>query len=390
MKKKLFTFLLILLLIEIFLRIFKPSALDFYWVQKQAHRLDKDYLVDLEPNMKERIVHFQGFFDMNFSTNEFGFRATDPINNSIPQIACIGDSVTMGFGVNDEDTFCRKLNGFTSKDNIKYQSINMAVDAYGPSAISLKLKKYIPNLNVKLLYYFPSNGDDIDEKNFYNKMNNPNSLLLFKTQFLLTKYSYLVLGIRITQEQFVYRFNETFIYPLQKMVHTKKCLDRILPEDECENTYFPYKHFSIIEEFTRPNKKTDDVTHFAQRECMDTPEDFTMPDSMIKALDEIIQFTKEKNIKLVIVTTPLDLETAYCSQNKKFHRFYSYQDKLKVFLKERGIDHLDLNRYTYKMTDSKGRMNVRPYYILGDGHYTKLGNQWVADHLLKKTKKILD
>lgn len=372
--------------LEICLRLFKPEALEFYRVQKQVHKLDSDYLVDLEPNQDVRISHFLGTFDIRFSTNEKGFRATDPIDNSKPQILCIGDSVAMGFGVSDEDTFCRKFNGFQDKEGNVYQSVNLAVDAYGPSAILRKLKKHLPSLNPKVLFYFPSNGDDIDEEIFYSKLNSRKARLFFETQFILAKYSYLFLGLRITQEQIVFRLNEMFIHPLIRMKNSMKEIS----SSERKRMNFGETVNAFLSEFKRGERKDPNAPPvFGENECLDDDKPHHIPESVYTSTREIMKLASEKNIKLVFVVSPIDIETAYCSQLGKLHRLYTYSRAVRKFLEEEKVDFIDMNDYADFMTDAEERFNVRPYYIIGDGHYTKAGNSWMSAVLLLKLRQIL-
>lgn len=372
--------------LEIFLRLFKPEALEFYRVQKQVHKLDPEYLVDLEPNQDVRISHFLGTFDIRFSTNERGFRGTDPIDNGKPQILCIGDSVAMGFGVSDEDTFCRQFNGFRDKSGEVYQSVNLAVDAYGPSAIVRKLKKHLPSLNPKVLFYFPSNGDDIDEEIFYSKLNSGKAKLFFETQFLLAKYSYLFLGLRITQEQIVFRLNEMFIYPLVRLKNSLKDFS----SGEKGSLSVQDAFGSFLSEFRRGERKDPNSPPvFGEKECLDEDKHHPIPESVYTSTREIIKITREKNIKLVFVVSPIDIETAYCSQMGKLHRLYTYSRAVRKFLEEEKADVIDMNDYAMYMMDSEERPNVRPYYIIGDGHYTKAGNSWMSAVLLLKLRQVL-
>jgi hypothetical protein len=374
---------------EIALRIIKPAALEFYFAQKQFHKLDPLYLVDLEPNTNAFIKQFQGRFEMKFTTNEFGFRGTDKIDNSRPQIICIGDSVTMGFGVNDDDTFCRSLNGYKDASGNSYQALNLGVDAYGPTNISRKLKKYIPQLNAKLIYYFPSNGDDIDEINLEIKENNPLTMKLFQLQFLAAKYSYLFLGFRITYEQLGHRFNEAFIYPVIRFKDKVDCILNIKTTD-CPKIGFESMIMGIKEDFTfkRMNPQEDPPV-FGEKVCEEVKFDHPIPEKVYKSTNEIIEYAKQQNIKLVMFQAPIDIESAYCSQRGKIHFLYNYQRTFKKFLDSNHLDYIDLNTFTKEMVDKNGFINPRPYYILGDGHYTVLGNKWVSKHLLEKTNEIL-
>ncbi|MBL0266614.1 MAG: hypothetical protein IPQ05_22825 [Leptospiraceae bacterium] len=124
-------------------------------------------------------------------------------------------------------------------------------------------------------------------------------------------------------------------------------------------------------------------------ECSDTPVNFDTPQGMLDQIDKMVNLTASRNIKLVLFLAPIDLETAYCSQKGKFHHYYSYLSTLKKYLQEKKIDFVDLNEHTKEMT-YQGQMNVRPYYIFGDGHYTAMGNEWVYQIVKKKTEEVLD
>ena len=62
----------ILLISEGLLWIVRPSALEFYRIQKTYHKVEPNYLIDLEPNVNVHVKHFQKFFEMDFTTNELG------------------------------------------------------------------------------------------------------------------------------------------------------------------------------------------------------------------------------------------------------------------------------------------------------------------------------
>ncbi|MCB1179320.1 MAG: hypothetical protein KDK36_17195, partial [Leptospiraceae bacterium] len=308
-----------------------------------------------------------------------------------PQIACIGDSITMGFGVSDKDTFCKKLDHFKDSSEIEYQSVNLAVDAYGPSAIVRKLNKQLPDLNVKLLYYFPSNGDDIDELNFFPRFESKWKMNSFVYQFNATKYSFLLSSIKIMIEQLYIRANETIIFPFVRLNDLGKCMFLDIDKEKCKIKNFSELALDYYNDFFIPKKKEpNEPPTFFSDECRAPEKPLDIPQSAYKALDDIIEITKKNNIKLVMFLLPIDIESAYCSQRGKKHVFYNYLLTIKPYLLERGVDIIDmtLTEHTIKMKDEKGRLNPRPYYIIGDGHYTKMGNSWVAEELLKKTKEI--
>ena len=373
--------LVFLVFMELGLRLVRPDALEFYRIQKQIHSYNDEYLVDLEPNVDVRIRHFQDTFDIRFSTNSSGYRSKE-VDNSFPQIGCIGDSVTMGFGVSNEDTFCSKLDGYTDKEGNVYRSVNLGVDAYGPSAIEKKLSRELPKLNIKLLFYFPSNGDDIDEYNFYSKMNNKNAKLFFKIQFLASKYSYLFLALKVTQEQMLFRFRETFIDPIDIFYNSFHCIFSDSKDFFCKYTSLSTFYLNLLSDFKKPHKGDKNAPPiFKPSECQNENDPHPIPESVFSSTKKIVELSRRLNIKLVFFLSPIDIETAYCSQLHKSHRLYNYSMSLKKFLENEKFNYVDLNEYTGLMKDSKGNFNVRPYYIIGDGHYTALGNMWVYERL---------
>jgi hypothetical protein len=374
------------ILLELFLYLFKPSAFEFYRIQKTYHKLDEEYFVDLEPNVNVKVKHFLNTFEMKFHTNQKGYRGLEEVDNSKDQIICIGDSVAMGFGVSDEETFCNKLDHFKNSSGKDYQVLNLSVDAYGPSAIYLKLKKNLPHLNAKVLYYFPSNGDNIDEEEFYKRKNDSLKNLFFKIQFQLSKYSYSFLAFKIFQENLIYRFNETFIWTLKKLQRTFNCKDK--DSKNCNDIY--NWEYSLKEDFLIQKKKdTNEPPKFKKDECSIEEVEFQIPESMLNELYKINQLSHEYNLKLVYFLAPIDLETAYCSQMKLHHKYYAYLSSLKKILIQKKIDFVDMNEFTTSMLDEKNRYNVKPYYIQGDGHYTAKGNEWVYQILKHKTAEIL-
>ncbi len=388
--KIIFAILLTLFFLEIFLRLLKPKAIHFYWIQRQIHKYDPEYYVDLEPSLNLRIQHFLDWFDIQFSTNERGYRGTAPVDNTKPQIICIGDSIAMGYGVNDKDAFCSMLDNYKDSNGIEYQVINLSVDAYGSSAIALKLKRHLPTLNPKVIYYFPSVGDDVDEVGFYQKKNSSWNENLFKFQFQATKRSYLVLALKVTQEQLFIKLQETFVFPYIRFVNLINCMKGLKPKDECPITNWRELLLDFYGDLFKP-KKQDEPIHFPESECEESQTNYPIPKSSYQSTKEIIELARLYNTKLVLFMLPINPEIAYCSQKGKIHKHYDYLKEMKKFFQSESLDFLDLNetQYTLKMKDEKGRLNVRPYYIIGDGHYTALGNKWIFEILLKKTKEVL-
>src|SRR5262245_47548932 len=114
---------------EVLLRLFDPSSLQYYRRLKLLHGYDERYFVNLTPGADFYLRHPAHLWEGRFTTNSLGYRGS-PEPDASPKILCLGDSIVMGFGVSDEDTFCAGLDGALI-GKTKYRSMNLGVDAFG-------------------------------------------------------------------------------------------------------------------------------------------------------------------------------------------------------------------------------------------------------------------
>ena len=119
---------------------------------RELGRYDTSLFYTLNPGVHE-------FDNLEFYTtmkvNQAGFR-DDEASMQRPSIVCLGDSYTMGWGVENEETFAdlveRKLNRKT---------LNLGVASYGTAREYTAFKKYVPDsCDLIILQYC---GNDADE-----------------------------------------------------------------------------------------------------------------------------------------------------------------------------------------------------------------------------------
>ncbi|EMM70958.1 hypothetical protein LEP1GSC038_1618 [Leptospira weilii str. 2006001855] len=214
-------FILALIGTEILLNLLKSPSLQFYRDQKLLHRYNPVYYVDLAPNQDIYIRHFAGKWEGRFRTNSLGMRGLEEPDLNKPQLACLGDSLVMGFGVSDEDTFCNLLNGIELKGGAR-QTLNLAVDAYGSLGALRRLKDMAPKLkNLKEVLFFVSGNDftipeelrakgilpddEIDEI----RNRDPNFNRNFRIQFELSRASYTLQALKLAFEQLKVQYGFT-------------------------------------------------------------------------------------------------------------------------------------------------------------------------------------
>ena len=114
----------------------------------------------LRRNMVSRFVSSE--FDTRLTTNDLGFRGAPYRKDAYPKVLALGDSFTMGFGVDDEDTYPAKLEVLLQRSGrSNAQVLNGGVLGYNPySSYYYLLEKGIklkPDIVILQLWTF----DDI-------------------------------------------------------------------------------------------------------------------------------------------------------------------------------------------------------------------------------------
>lgn len=95
---------------------------------------------------------------VTYTTNSLGFRSKE-VDSSKKHILVIGDSVTFGVGVNNNQTISYYL-----EQKLKiYQALNVAAPGYGIDQYYLNLKRNISKTNPKAIVVIIYTGNDLDD-----------------------------------------------------------------------------------------------------------------------------------------------------------------------------------------------------------------------------------
>lgn len=395
----------VLLSLELILRLSNPPALRYYRDVKLLHAYHPEYGVALEPNESRFVRHYADLWQGQFTTNSLGLRGLEEPIPGKPKLLCLGDSLVMGFGVSDEETFCSLLSGFEEKGMV-YQSLNLGVDAYGSLGSYKRLKDMSTKIdNIQTVLFFISPNDFTmpeelraqgilpDDENDALHENDSVWKKNFRLQFELTRVSYLLQALKLAYEQTKVKVAQT----------------RYLVSADTEQlSTSPLVY--LRETFFLPVKqqKCDDAAEFIcptplqnlNVVCSDTPIDPNslepLPETTTRAYDLMVRLSKEKGYQFVPVILPMQIEEVYCRQLGKFNSLGTYAMRAKRYLESKGVKTLDILPYTDKMCGREftyhgktKKAGIQDYYIPGDGHLTKLGNLWAAEsisHALKEIK----
>lgn len=135
--------------LEAVLRAARPAVAYQYAPQQMtvAHFAASDYLpFELKRNFHGRFRMLE--FDSTVSTNSLGLRDRD-IDFSKPRILCLGDSFTFGFGVENDETFCARLE---REFGGRYDVVNAGfAGGSSPDAYALWLTTHYDTLQPRLI-----------------------------------------------------------------------------------------------------------------------------------------------------------------------------------------------------------------------------------------------
>ncbi len=377
----------------------QPRALQYYRDVKLVHTFHPEVGVTLATNHKTYIRHHTGLWQGKFETNSLGHRATKEIDPSLPKIVCLGDSLVMGFGVSDEDTFCSLLDGI-SLNGKKHQSVNLGVDAYGSLGFYKRLKDqlpFLPNTKQVLLFVSPNDfampealakqgllpDDEIDSLH----ENDPVWKKSFYLQFEATRFSYLLQALKLAWEQ-----NKLAMYGFKARAN---------------NLTNSANSFSIRSElksaFISERSPCDaKITSDSKSSCPEPiPESrFTCPlasPPLAKDLEPLPKVTQEAYLKIIALSksygfqlipvfVPSQIEEIYCEMNGKYHPLGDYAIRANDFFIQHKISPIRLMPFAKNMCALNLKSNIAEkgienHFLPGDGHLTKLGNRWVYESL---------
>jgi len=408
MKKAVITMTVLLVAaisLELGLRLVANPNLEYYRRIKLLHSFHPEYYVGLMPGMEQTITHYNKTWSGTFRINSLGYRGPQ-VDRHRPHLACVGDSLVMGFGVSDHETFCHHLNNLEHGGHT-LQAVNLGVDAFGTVGNYQRLKEATAHLNLKTALYFVSPNDFTlpetlkaqgilpDDEVSVLRDKDPSFRKLFHLQFEVTRISYLLNVLVLSLEQLKIRTlltRQAFLAEWQRAV----------PPDRPLSGHVEY----IRSAFYRPRPAPDcDPRPAVPFSCPETtppgiscepglpkPESLEpLPDITAQTFQKLIDLSKEKQFELIVVFLPIEVETHHCTSSNQYSPFYNFALRAGRFFEDRGIRTLDLREYSNYMCgfiDESSipprRLQIKDFFIPGDGHLTVAGNVWAARAIKSK------
>lgn len=163
-------FFVVLLLIEFSLKILTPFPSAFLYTQ-QIFQPDPELGYAQVPHVD--IAMKQPEFTIQFTTNAYGFRdkeySPDEIAKKNFVILGVGDSFSLGFGVEEKDSYLTLVEQELQKRGKDLEVINASVGGYGTIQEAKTVEKFAPlfNPDIVLLSYHSAN-DMSDDYEFVN------------------------------------------------------------------------------------------------------------------------------------------------------------------------------------------------------------------------------
>lgn len=409
----------VLVLTEVGLRFIDPPSLSYYRKVKLLHRYHPDYYVALGENLDLYIRHHNRLWEGRFTTNSLGFRGSPEPDPHLPILACLGDSMVMGFGVGDEDTFCHRLNGLQWGGR-KFQTQNLAVDAYGSLGSAKRLIDSANKIPIDTVLFFVSANDftvppglveqgvladDIVEK---ARENDEAYRRKFRIQFELTRFSYLLQAMKLAYEQLAIKHflaqgevrNEiqamrspwAYLAASFYSFPPDAPCDPITPQNSKPNPNPNPNPTKTESETVLPpadslNPSTSMTVATVGKPCRESIRPGTvcldkrpslselepLPEQTIYAYRMMVDAAKSRGIRLIVGYQPMQTEDILCYREGKHSPLYDYALRSKKWFEENGIETMEF------LEETRNICPLDDFFIPGDGHLTKQGNQWLSD-----------
>lgn len=405
-------------LLEIFLRFYQIEALSYFRSLKVIHQYNPNYFVGLKPNTRVYIKHYTGKWEGEFSINSLGLRNLEEADPNLKKILCLGDSLVMGFGVSDKETFCYLLNEKFKQHG--YQFLNAGVDGLGSWGYYQRLKELLERVNqidTVLLFVSPNDftmpevflqrgilPDDVVEK---KRLEDPQKKFFDTAQFVLTDWFYSFYVIKLTVKQMLLKFaiikaelqielektkNSTFINYIKESFLLPNKPVECIPKEEKKKIYKTLgSSYNAPQKilFSKPQQCPEEVPSSILKECRDFPKEIPdLPEFTKKAYQNILELSLKHHFRLIVVILPMQIEEIYCNNINQYHPLRMYALQAKQYFEKNQIEVWDLMENT-KTLCKQNEYGITDHFIPEDGHLTKLGNVWVSENLYNYLVKYL-
>ncbi|NEQ38464.1 MAG: hypothetical protein F6K40_20210 [Okeania sp. SIO3I5] len=268
-----------------------------------------------------------------FKTNSQSFRNHKDFSINIPpnkvRIICSGDSVTMGWGVSNDQSWCHLL----TLINQRLQTINMAQQGYGIDQAYLRYKRDGTKFehNIQIFAFITHDFVRMQNASF---MGRGKPLL------------YLENGELVNHNFPVPRYS--FLFP--KVTQSSKYIQKL--------SFFVIWKKLFAQKLKSNNKYVDKTPAIA-----------------MKIFEDLAAINQDKNSKLVVVYLPS--RSDYYNNDSNFWREY-----LQAELQKRNIIYIDL---IPEFRDKIPNEQLGKAFLGGDKwHYSVSGNEFIANVLYEK------
>ena len=331
---------------------------DFFFGHKILKMINKNTkIIEIKPTEKNNNFdyNFKKNIDKNFFYSKFEYRiCTDSLSLRIDcdkkykiieknfDILFIGDSFTEGVGLDFNDTFVGIF-----ENSLKLNIGNLGVSGYSPYNYYKKIKYYIDelNINTKEVIVFL---DLSDAKNDFDRFIKKNKL------------SFLQRNNKIeTQDKLSFKLRLRKIFPLI------------------------YEGLFLLKHHKLPNPKYRYLPNYSPSAWPYAKVNYDLN----RALDlnkiymtKLYEYLKEKNIDLSIAVYPYPNTLIYDNLNSNYVSLWKNfcLKKCKNFINFFPLFFENKNKLDFKTALEKTSL----YYLDGDVHYNKLGNEKIANGLI--------
>ena len=377
LSKKVFLIVIIYICFDVIFFSLLPNELKSDLYNNRAHRIKSYYYHhDLRP--MATFYDSWGYERYKIFTNSLGFK--DSSNKKVEfkkrNILFIGDSFTEGIGIKYEDTYVGLIENELKRKYSDLEILNAGVQSYSTSIYLSKIyhllnRKKLPITDIVIMV---SGGDvfddsykylDLDENFILNHTDQKSKFRIrlinfYKSNTLTYQIISRITPPRVIPTKIKQIFSKNNNLKYEKQEQTKL---KIKPE-EIDNFLFlnnkDYSYFFSEKEFNKWGKKGIDYS--------------------INNLNRIIHICKIKNIKLKILYLYEPILILKSPNEKPI----TYIIKKFKSLENDFVDVAILNDY-YKSYENKYDAYKNLFFI-GDIHFNKKGNLYVAQEILSKLK----
>lgn len=337
----------------------------------------------LKKNVKN--FHHIGYtheFDHYVSTNSWGIRGKEFKKEKDPntsRILCLGDSMTFGFGVEDNENYPflleQELNNYAKSKKIekKFEVINAGfTDGTTLDSFYVYLKEIGMQFNPDLiiLNLFPYNDfSDLTEMSWEktDEKGYPTKIVSLKEK---VEDGYIASRKKT---------NWKYEIPFFRNSHLAILFFNALEKGSWNTVLKIKKILGVVEE-------KEEFTLEERLKCIYSTKFDDCPSSLLKAVDTskflfqgFKEFSKEKNKDLLVTIMPSPDQAVPLSKKEEKEKILPEaqpQRYFRNFFKEEGVTFLDL-------LPTLSQQNAQKFFYLRDGHLNKEGHLEVARTLFK-------